>query len=262
VNQTIAAKPKLVQISTAYGAPKGDGAIIPRNKYIEIRQDKPQKKEQRDWPEYKTCKFTAEAIVTDGSEKGETKKVCANPECPIHHPKRQQRTQGDAAFKAEQEKRRREEALAQATGLRVLRAIGEAVPVRLMKRDLFFVAGRLTAMLDERRIAVLIRQHGMGKAKEGEAPARVLAAFLPKADEGKLGRILVEAVILLSMHNPHDAAKTLRDAEQAYKVDVDAISAKVKAEFAEKERPNNATKTTPKVPSKDQAKSAKRRQAA
>ncbi|HEX8797320.1 MAG TPA: hypothetical protein VF772_01845 [Terriglobales bacterium] len=62
MKQTIAAKPKLVQISTAYGAPKDDDAVIPRSKYVEIRQEKPQRKEQRDWPEYKTCKFTAEAM--------------------------------------------------------------------------------------------------------------------------------------------------------------------------------------------------------
>jgi hypothetical protein len=43
----------------------------------------------------------------------------------------------DAAFKTQQEKQRREEAMAQATALRVLKAIGDAVPVRLMKRDLF-----------------------------------------------------------------------------------------------------------------------------
>ena len=80
-------------------------------------------------------------------------------------------------------------------------------------------------MLDERRLAVLIRQHGIGKPKDGEAPAKLLAAFLPKAEESKLGRILVETAILLSMHNQTDAAKILRDAAQAYKVDIDAISA-------------------------------------
>jgi ParB family chromosome partitioning protein len=69
VRQTVAAKPKLVQISTAYGQPKDGSAAIPRNQYVEVRQDKPQKKEQRDWPEYRTCKYTAEAIVTEGSEK-------------------------------------------------------------------------------------------------------------------------------------------------------------------------------------------------
>ena len=59
---------------------------------------------------YKTCRFTTEAIVTYGTGKGELRKVCPNPDCPIHHPQKQ--TKADAGFKAEQEKRRKEEALA------------------------------------------------------------------------------------------------------------------------------------------------------
>ena len=50
--------------------------------------------------------------------------------CPIHHPKKQP-TKADASFKAEQDKNRREEALANATGIRVLQPIAAAVPVRL-----------------------------------------------------------------------------------------------------------------------------------
>jgi ParB family chromosome partitioning protein len=46
------------------------------------------------------------AIVTEGNEKGELRKVCANPDCPIHHA-RKQKPAHDAQFKAEQEKRRR-----------------------------------------------------------------------------------------------------------------------------------------------------------
>jgi ParB family chromosome partitioning protein len=255
VKQTIAAKPKLVQISTAYARPKDDSAVIPRNKYVEVRQDKPQRKEQRDWPEYKTCKYTTEAIVTEGTEKGETKRVCTNPECPVHHPKRQrQRTRADAAFKAEQEKRRREEAMAQATGLRVLKAIGEAVPVRLMKRDLLFLAQRLTGLPDERRITVLLRQHGIAKPKEGDTPAKVLTAFLPKCEESKLGRILIETAILLSMHNQTDTGKILRDAAQVYKVDVDAIATKVKQDFAAKEKSKTDINQSQKSAVKPQSK--------
>jgi ParB family chromosome partitioning protein len=77
-------KPKLVQISTAYGPTKDNSAAAPRNKYVEIHSEKPTNQKQRDWPEYKTCKFTIEVIVTEGSDKGETKRVCANPDCPIH----------------------------------------------------------------------------------------------------------------------------------------------------------------------------------
>jgi ParB family chromosome partitioning protein len=199
IRQSIAAKPKLVQISSAYGAQQDGGVVVPRNKYVEIHTEKPTNPKQREWPEYKTCKFTTEAIVTEGSEKGELRRVCANPECPVHHA-RKQPTTADAVIKAEQEQRRRDEAIAQTTGLRVLSAIVDAVPVRLMKRDLLFVVEHLAAMLDERRLAIVLRQHGIGKAKAtaADAPAKLLAAFIRKADESTLGHLLVEIVILAS----------------------------------------------------------------
>ena len=64
IKLTIAAKPKLVQISTAYGQPKDGSAAIPRNKYVPLRDGKPEK-HQRDWPEYKTCRYMTDAIVTE-----------------------------------------------------------------------------------------------------------------------------------------------------------------------------------------------------
>ena len=73
-------------------------------------------------------------------------------------------------------------------------------------------------------------------ASIGCTPAARRAAFLPKAEESKLGRILVKAVTLLSTHNQTDTAKVLREATQTYKVDIEAISAQVKQEFAAKEK--------------------------
>jgi ParB family chromosome partitioning protein len=256
VRQTIAAKPLLVQISTGYGVPKDGSAAVPRNKYVEIRNDKPTNQKQRDWPEYKTCKFTTEAIVTEGAEKGELRRVCANPECPVHHAKKQRpNIAADAGVKAEQEKRRREEALAQTTGLRVLGAIVEAVPVRLMKRDLLFVVERLAAMLDERRLAIVLRQHGIGKAKgPADTPTKLLVAFVRKAVESNLGRLLVEIVILHSASTVNDSGKLLKEAADFYKVDVNAITTKVKQEFAAKERTNTAKKAAPKSKAKTEKK--------
>jgi ParB family chromosome partitioning protein len=255
VKAAVAAKPKLVQISTAYGQPKDGGTTIPRNKYVEIRplpnSDKPTNKNQRDWPEYKTCKFMTEAIVTEGTEKGEIKRVCANPECPVHHAMKQPRQRADPGIKAEQEKRRREEAIAQATGLKVLSAIADAVPVRLMKRDLLFAVERFAAQLDERRIAILMRLHSIGKAGEAIAPARAFAAFLRKSDEGTLGCVLIELAVL----NSADTTKSLREAAEVYKVDVAAVTAKVKEEFAAKEKAKAEKPNTSKPASKT-AKSA------
>ncbi|HEU4637164.1 MAG TPA: ParB/RepB/Spo0J family partition protein [Edaphobacter sp.] len=142
IAKTIAAKPELVQISTAYGAQKEGSPVLPRNKYTAIRDEKPKSTDEAKRPEFKVCKFTTEAIITEGADLGTIHKVCANPECPVHHPK-QKTDRDEQRWKVEQEKQRREQAIANTTGLRVLSAIGAAVPVRLLKRDLLFILERL-----------------------------------------------------------------------------------------------------------------------
>ena len=196
VAATVAAKPELVQISTAYGAQKDGSSVLPRNKYTAIRNDKPKSKDEAQRPEFKVCKFATEAIITEGSEVGTIHKVCANPACPIHHPK--QSTSRDEKWKAEQEKQRREQAIANATGLRVLSAVGDAVPVRLMKRDLFFVLEKLTSLMDENRLAMLARQHGIRQKRDEGGIAKTFAALLRRADEGTLSRLLVEAATYIA----------------------------------------------------------------
>jgi len=260
VKRTVAAKPKLVQITTAYGKPAEGSPIVPRNQYVEIRQEKPKNKYQKDAPEFKTCKFVTEAIVADGNEKGELRKVCANPDCPVHHPNKQQRQRipADAAAKAAQEKQRREEAIANTTGIRVLAAIAEAVPVRLMKRDLLFVTERLAALVDERRLEIVARQRGIKREKDSDSLAKLFAAYLRRAEESVLGSILVELTILLTATR-QQTTQVLKDAAAFYKVDTDAIAAKVKQEFAAKDKAKTAKKAAPKPPAKSHPKSAKAR---
>jgi ParB family chromosome partitioning protein len=186
-------------------------------------------------------------LVRDPEMCFELSKLCANPDCPIHHASKQ-RPSTDAAFKAGQEKRRREEAIAQATGLRVLKATSDAVSVRLMKRDLLFVTEHLAAALDERRLAIIFRLHGIGKANgNAEAPAKLLASVLRKADESTIGRVLVAITVLQTAHSSNESAKTLREAAEFYKVDVAAITVKVKEEFAAKEKTQAARKVTGKA---------------
>ncbi len=251
VKVTLASKPKLVQISTSYGQQEGNTAI-PRNKYVEIAPEKPDTPEKAKRPEYKTCRFVSEAIVTQGSEKGELRKVCANPECSVHHPKKQP-PKADASYKAEQDRQRREAALAQATGLRVLSAIVSAVPVRLMKRDLLFIVESLLPQLDEPRLAMIARNRGI-RAKEGESVGRLLTSVLRKADESELGRAMVEFAILLATRSQSDGGKVLKAAAQTYKVDADAIALKVKQEFAAKQK----AKSEKKVESKSARKTLKK----
>jgi ParB family chromosome partitioning protein len=254
VQKQIAAKPELVQISTAYGQQQEGSKIITRSKYVEIRPDKPDTPEKAKWPEFKTCRFTTDAIVSDGIDKGELRKVCTEPDCPVHHPKKQP-TKADPNFKAEQDKRRREEALANATGMRVLQTIVAAVPVRLMKRDLLFIAEQMLPLLDDKRQEMVARSRGI-KPKEGESAPKLLTAFVRKTDESALGKLIVETVILLSARTQSDGGKVLRAAAQVYKVDTDAIALKVKHEFAAKEKARSAAKIEPKPAAKALKKSA------
>ena len=253
VAKAVAAKPGLVQISTSYTKPQEGSPVLVRRQYVAIRDEKPKTKEDAQRPEFKTCQYTTEAIVAEGEGKGTTHKVCSNPDCPVHHPK-QPKARADASQRAEHEKQRREAAMAQATGLRVLKAIGAAVPARLMKRDLLFVVERLSATLDERRLAIVARQHGLGKPKDGDSLAKLVAGYLRRAEESALGRLLVELVILQSVHSQTESAKVLRDAATLYKVDIEAITAQVRQELAGK----NKTKDAKKSPAKPQLKQVKK----
>jgi ParB family chromosome partitioning protein len=246
VSKTVAAKPNLVQISTAYGGQKEGSPVLPRNKYTAIRDDKPKSKDDAKRPEFKACKFTTEAIIAEGADVGTIHKVCANPSCPVHHPK-QSTSRNDEKWKDEQERQRKEQAIANATGLRVLTAVSAAVPVRLMKRDLLFILEKLVSLMDERRVESLARQHGIRQKRDDGGIAETFSAFLRRADEGTLSRLLVEAAILLAASKTNSAS-VLRDAAAAYKVDTDAIATKVKQEFAAKTKAQVARRDVPKSP--------------
>ena len=232
-----------MQISTAYGEQKEGSTILPRNKYTAIRADKPKSKEEAKRPEFKVCKFTTDAIITEGSEVGTIHKVCANSACPVHHPKQQ--TSRDEKWKAEQEKQRKEHAISNATGLRVLMAIGSAVPVRLVKRDLLSVIERLLPLMDENRLEMLARQHGIRQKRDDGGVKKTLIAFIRRADEGTLSRILVESSILLAVSRGNPTT-ILKEAADAYKVDTDAIATKVRQEFAAKARAKKAAQPVAK----------------
>jgi hypothetical protein len=53
----------------------------------------------------------------------------------------------------------------------------DAVPVRLMKRDLLFVAERLASLLDENRLSIVARRYGIKKAKDSDSLGKLFAAY-------------------------------------------------------------------------------------
>ncbi|WP_263419303.1 hypothetical protein [Terriglobus albidus] len=236
-----------MQISTAYGQQPEGSVTLPRNKYTEIRAQSPADKEEAKRPEFKACKFTTEAIVTDGSEVGTLRKVCTNSACPVHHPKPQRNDHDEEKWKAEQEKRRREEAIANTIGLRILAAISAAVPVRLMKRDLLFINAHLAELVGEPRLEAVAKQHGIKRSKDAEPIGKLFAAYLRRADEGTLSRVAVELTIVLTAARSN-APSILREAATVYKVNTDTIAQKVRAEFVAKAKAKKEAGPTAKVP--------------
>ena len=245
VAKQIAAKPQLVQISTAYGKQQEGSKVLPRNQYTAIRDEKPKSKDEAKRPEFKVCKFTTEAIIAEGSDVGTVHKVCANPTCPVHHPK-QETNRDDAKWKAEQEKQRKEQAIANTTGIRVLKAIGDAVPVRLMKRDLLFVLTQTFPLLNEWQLQTLARQHGIRKDRETDMLDKLFAAFLRRADEGTLSRLLVEVSVVLASGRSNGSS-ALRDAAMTYKVDTDAYRSKGEAGVRRQREGEKVSKTRTEV---------------
>jgi ParB family transcriptional regulator, chromosome partitioning protein len=116
----------------------------------------------------------------------------------------------------------RPQAIANATGVRVLAAVGAAVPVRMMKRDLLFVIEKLVSLMEEPRLEMLARQHGIRQKRDDGGIGKTLAAYIRRADEGTLSRLLVETSILLAVSRSNPAT-ILRDAASMYKVDTDAL---------------------------------------
>jgi ParB family transcriptional regulator, chromosome partitioning protein len=76
-----------------------------------------------------------------------------------------------------------------------------------------------------------------------------------------LGSVLVELTILLTAAR-QQTAQVLNEAATLYKVDPDTIAAKVKQEFAAKDKAKSAKKDASKPPAKQQARTAKKSAAA
>jgi ParB family chromosome partitioning protein len=78
-------KPDLVQISSAWNI--REGAPLGRNRYVElqIKKAKTNGNAAKQPPFQKSCEKMADAIVMDGGSRGQIMKVCADPNCRVHH---------------------------------------------------------------------------------------------------------------------------------------------------------------------------------
>ena len=130
------------------------------------------------------------------------------------------------------------------------------MPVRLMKRELLFIALQMAAKLDLPRMEILAKLHQLTAQKGKEPLPKTVVAFIRRSGEGMLGRLLVEMAVLLRADSEQAASKVLAEAAKEYDISVDVISAAVSKEFAERERAKTAKKTTAKPEGKVAKKTA------
>ncbi|MGC1783800.1 MAG: hypothetical protein WA708_14855 [Acidobacteriaceae bacterium] len=90
---------------------------------------------------------------------------------------------------------------------------------------------------------VVARNRGIKKAKDSDSIPKLPSAYIRRADEGELGRLLMEMVILRAARTQQEGSKVLKEAAEHYKVDTDAITLKAKQEFAAKEKARTAKKS-------------------
>jgi len=102
--------------------------------------------------------------------------------------------------------------------VQVLAALSAAVPVRLMNRDLLFILEKLVSLMEENRLEMLARQNRIRQKRDDGGIGKKLAAYIRRADEGTLSRLLVNTPILLVASRTNTAA-ALRDRASTYKVD-------------------------------------------
>jgi len=243
VEQQIAEKPKLVQITTEYGTRGGDSQVLSRNRYVALNLAKPAKAKQPLSTNQKPCKSMAEAIVVDGAEKGHTVKVCSDTNCPVHFADRANKTPDPAQVVREREQRRRElekRKLEITVRHRTLAEVLKKVGSPLDRADLVFITETMLEKTEPLRREALARRHKMvdGTVTEVTFPQvqKGLQRLLRQLDESGLSKLIVEIVLLGSVEaTPQGDADMLIAAAKRHRVDVAKVRQTVTAEFAAKQ---------------------------
>jgi ParB family chromosome partitioning protein len=243
IERKIEAKPQLVQITTAHGT-RGDGAVLPRNRYIALTLTNPAKSKQALSPHQKQCKHMAEAIVVDGAERGHTTKVCAVPTCAVHFPTRVESDKPDLAKEREQRRKELEKRKLETTVRhRTLAEVLKKVSAPMDRGDLALVADVLLERTEPLRREALAKRH---KVVDGTAPEvtypmvqKGLARLLRQLDESGLSKLIVEIVLFGAVESASEAENdVLLATAKRHRVDVVKLRSAVVAEFTAR-----ATKT-------------------
>jgi ParB family chromosome partitioning protein len=242
VEQQVAAKPQLVQISTNWSGARDsrDSNVLPRGRYVPLQLvAKPGKARAPLSANQKPCEHMKEAIVAEGPERGRIAKVCSEPTCKIHFAQRQE---PDARAIARQKEARRKELLKKRLEAtvrhRIFAEILKKVSAPLDRADLVLVLQIMLEHANPVRREILAHRHKLPPSQL-TTPDRVhkeLLAMLRRQDESGLSKLLVEWALMDDVESvSEEEPESLARAAKQHKIDTAKVRKTVEQEFAAKE---------------------------
>ena len=237
VAKTLAAKPNLVQISSAWNT--REGAPLGRNRYLELQTKKAKANGVRTKQVgfERPCDKMTEAIVMDGGRRGELVKVCADLTCRVHHPDTPS-PQKVERQRAEERKRVEKDKLAITTRHRILATILERVSVPLKRGDLLTVAQHVLASVPHNRFPLIAKRHKLEIDKSSTSPVELLLKHVSRYDESGLSRLLVEISLLESAYRSGGDVDgdILLNTAKRYRIDAVKVQETVVQELAVRQK--------------------------
>ncbi len=249
VQREVAAKPELVQIETAYRSSKErQPGTLSRNEYTDLEASTEDSEDGENVPR---CEASKTAIVVYGDGAGTTRKVCTDPNCPVHHPRRV------VPVDLEAEARQREHEKEQAQRKRLLKRRTEAFNRILDNAPASFTGPQLRVFLraliniDAYDFTDDVAAHFVGDDESNQQSAEeVLLSVLDGMEDGMLPAFALRLALTGHVDIPGDSEiDHLIEAEKLF-APVQPKSAKKPSAKAVKKSANAKTKSTKRKASK------------
>jgi ParB family chromosome partitioning protein len=241
VQRRVTAKPNLVQISTGWVDSK-NGTVLGRGRYVALQLDqKPSTRKVPLSPYQRPCPNMKDAIVAEGTERGQTVKVCAELNCAVHFANRRE---PDPKEVAKQREARRKELLKKKLEAtvrhRIFAEVLKKVGAPLECTDLVLVLQTLLDKLSPVQKETVARRHKLGEVPSRlSTPSKVhaeLVRLLQRSDETALSKLLMEIILLDDVeHVSNQEPEYLRQAAKQHRVDVTKVRKAVEQELAAKQ---------------------------
>ena len=247
VQREVAAKPELVQIETAYRSPKErQRGTLSRNEYTDLEAPKG---DREDGENIAPCEASKTAIVVYGDGAGTTRKVCTDPNCSVHHPRRVVATDPEA------EASRRQFEKEQAQRKRTLKRRTESFNRILDNAPTTFSGPQLRVLLralihiDSYDFADDVAAHFLGDDENNQQSAdEVLLTVIDGLEDGKLPAFALRLALTSHVDIP-------REGETDHLIEAEKLFAPAQPKIAVKKPTTKALKK----PANAKAKSAKKK---